>query len=275
MKIDVNQLCEYYTKADIFFNDVVSMQIPSGSIAKNWKTSKKSGGLVIPLGGSACYTCEESAYNICPGMVIHAGPDILLDKEVTGSNKWHYAVIHYQIPETQFDSLPYYNSHFHIPIGINPKLTEILGKLTDSYSSSGSMSVLRCRTLFHNLIEEIVLSADRQSRKSPCAIMENAAEYMKDNCSNRFSIDNLAGQFGMDGKRFSEQFQKYMGMTPVRYLTELRIARAKELLTSCDCLIKQIASCVGYEDPYYFSRIFKKITGVSPSEYQTEKKIHH
>ena len=275
MKIDVNRLCEYYSQADISFNDIINFQIPSGSITRDWKTPEKSGGLLIPFEGSARFTCRESAYNICPGMVIHAGPGMPLDKEVVGGTTWRYAVIHYQIPETQFDSFPYYNSNFHISVGANPKLMDMLDKLTDSYASSGSMSALRCRTLFHNLIEEIVLSADRQNRNSISDLVEDAAEYMKENCSHRFSVDNLAGQFGMEGKRFSAEFQKHVGITPVRYLTELRIARAKELLVSCDCTIKQIASYIGYDDPYYFSRIFKKITGISPRKYQDQKKIHH
>lgn len=274
MKIEINQLIEFYSQADVSFDNVVSLQIPSGAIAKNAKTHEESGGLVIPLEGSACFSFGNTPYVISPGMVVHAGPGLPMDKEVVGSSTWRYAVIHYQIPEAQSASLPYYNTHFHIPIGSNPKLSGLLKKLTENFASDSSISALRCRTLFHSIIEEIVLSADRQSRESASDLMENAAAFMRENYSHRFSTADLAGQYGMDGKRFSKQFQKYIGVTPVRYLTELRIACAKELLGACDCPVMQVAACVGYEDPYYFSRVFKKITGCSPREYQTMKKLH-
>ena len=62
-----------------------------------------------------------------------------------------------------------------------------------------------------------------------------------------------------------------MGMTPMQYITFLRITRAKELLRSTDYSIQEISSMVGYENPLYFSRIFKKQTGYSPSEYRSAR----
>lgn len=274
MKIDTNQLIEFYSKADVSFDNIINLKIPPGSFAKNTETHPQSGGLVIPLGGSACFSFDKSDYVLAPGMVVHAGPGIPLEKEVIGNVTWSYAVIHYRIPEVQFEEFPHYNSHFNIPVGLNPRLMDLLEKLTVGYTSSNLMSDLRCRTLFHNIIEEIVISADRQSRESSAELMESAAAFIQENFSNSFSMTALACQFGMDGRRFSGQFQKYIGITPVRYLTELRINRAKDLLKTCECPIMQIASCVGYEDPYYFSRTFKKMTGFSPREYQTLEKIH-
>lgn len=57
-------------------------------------------------------------------------------------------------------------------------------------------------------------------------------------------------------------------MSPIHYLIECRIIKAKELLGSPGCSVKQVAECVGYTDSLYFSKAFKKYTGVSPSEYR-------
>jgi len=62
-------------------------------------------------------------------------------------------------------------------------------------------------------------------------------------------------------------FQQATGRTPVGYLAELRIAEARRLLKVGGLSVKQVAARVGIPDPYYFSRVFKKITGRRPSAY--------
>ena len=68
---------------------------------------------------------------------------------------------------------------------------------------------------------------------------------------------------------FIRSFRAYMGVTPMQYITSLRITRAKELLRSTSYSIQEISTMVGYENPLYFSRIFKKQTGSSPKEYRS------
>lgn len=98
---------------------------------------------------------------------------------------------------------------------------------------------------------------------------------MRENYSRQFIIAQLAAQYGMDGKQFSELFHRHVGRTPLRYLNELRIERSKELLKLYVCTVAQVAECVGYADPYYCSMLFKKITGMSPTEFQTARKNFH
>jgi YesN/AraC family two-component response regulator len=63
-----------------------------------------------------------------------------------------------------------------------------------------------------------------------------------------------------------------VGYSPIEYLTHLRIDRAKELLAHSDIRIKEVSQSVGYEDELYFSRIFKKIAGVSPTQFSDDQK---
>ena len=62
-------------------------------------------------------------------------------------------------------------------------------------------------------------------------------------------------------------FQQETGRTPVEFLTELRVAEAKRLLKVGGFAVKQVAERVGIPDPYYFSRVFQKVTGRRPSAY--------
>ena len=68
-------------------------------------------------------------------------------------------------------------------------------------------------------------------------------------------------------------FKTYYGLTPMDYLVKTRIDESKFLLTNSSLKIKEVANEVGYEDSLYFSKVFKKITGVSPKEYIRSEKI--
>lgn len=270
MKINANELMDYYSKATISFFNTVSDAVPSGLKGEGGSTYPRAGGIIIPIEGSACFTFNRTPYVMTPGMVIHAGPDMRLDKEVIGNKPWRYALVHYKIPEHEYASFPYYHTHFNIPVGTNPRLMDMLLKLLASDTTQGGQAVLRCRSLFYHLIEEIVVSAKRQQRDNVGELIDDATAFIHENYSRQFTIAQLAAQYGMDGKRFAELFQRHIGMTPVRYLTDLRIERSKELLRISNCPVMQVAECVGYIDSYYFSRIFKKVTGISPTDFRVE-----
>ena len=67
---------------------------------------------------------------------------------------------------------------------------------------------------------------------------------------------------------FIRSFKRYMGVTPMQYVTSIRINKAKELLKNTNYSIQEISGLVGYENPLYFSRIFRKQIGCSPSGYR-------
>ena len=70
---------------------------------------------------------------------------------------------------------------------------------------------------------------------------------------------------------FSKLFKEETGGNFIDYVTAIRMEKAKELLSSTDKSMKEICSAVGYQDPNYFSRSFKKNVGVTPTEYKEGK----
>ncbi|MEG0381419.1 MAG: helix-turn-helix transcriptional regulator, partial [Kurthia sp.] len=63
------------------------------------------------------------------------------------------------------------------------------------------------------------------------------------------------------------------GLSPNTYITEYRVSKSKSLLERAELSIAEIAETVGYEDCFYYSRVFKKQTGMSPSAYRKEKTV--
>jgi AraC-like DNA-binding protein len=73
----------------------------------------------------------------------------------------------------------------------------------------------------------------------------------------------------LSNSRYVAIFTQCMGMPPVRYILELRLRYACQLLESTDMSIKEISALSGYSDPHFFSKQFKKYIGVSPRDYRT------
>jgi AraC-like DNA-binding protein len=82
------------------------------------------------------------------------------------------------------------------------------------------------------------------------------------------SLAEMAGQVDLSASQFSYTFRQQTGQSPLAYFNQLKMQHACMLLTVTQLSVKEIAHQVGCADPYYFSRLFKKIVGSSPSEYR-------
>lgn len=92
--------------------------------------------------------------------------------------------------------------------------------------------------------------------------------FMKENLSSVLTIYQLAAQAHYSVSRYSELFRQRTGYTPIQYFIRLKIHKSCEYLYFENMNIKEICKEVGFEDPYYFSRMFKKQIGMAPIEYR-------
>lgn len=106
--------------------------------------------------------------------------------------------------------------------------------------------------------------------KNTPAVISEAKLYMAEHFSDSsLMLQDVAKAVGMSNSRFSTVFSQQNGQTFTEYLVYLRLSKARELLRSTDMRSSQIAFEVGYNDSHYFSYIFKKNIGMTPSEYRT------
>lgn len=95
-----------------------------------------------------------------------------------------------------------------------------------------------------------------------------AVTYFNEHYNTDICIEEYAASRHMSTSWFIRNFRKYTGFTPMQYILEIRISNAESLLEATEYNITEISRIVGYENPLYFSRLFKKSKGLSPSEYR-------
>ena len=108
---------------------------------------------------------------------------------------------------------------------------------------------------------------DSDASASKLQTVAQVKAYIRDHLSEKLTLADVAAVFSFSPGYLSQLFGKYGGGF-VEYITEARVAAAKEMLEKGDKKIYEIAEELGFESSFYFSKVFKKATGLSPREYQ-------
>ncbi len=150
---------------------------------------------------------------------------------------------------------------------------EIYSTLKNGYSRSNLDYSIS--GLFHFLGSLKFLGAYRESlstKQNERDVAGEAIHFMRENIHKRLTLKEIAEYSGFSSSHFSTLFQKKTGYSPLNYLSQLKIQQACQYLDFSDMKINQISLMIGFDDPFYFSRIFTKTMGASPSEYRSKKK---
>lgn len=138
------------------------------------------------------------------------------------------------------------------------ELSSDKGKVVDEH-----LLQLYIQILLLNVQKNIELSLEED-----LDLVEGVIHYIKKNYKEELTVNELAGQFFVSPSYLSRRFAYKKGISPMQYVTKIRIERAKKLLAIKEIPITEIAELVGVSDPKYFSRLFKKETTYTPSQFR-------
>jgi transcriptional regulator GlxA family with amidase domain len=99
--------------------------------------------------------------------------------------------------------------------------------------------------------------------------VERSIAYMTDHINQPLQVATLAAMANVSPSHFFALFKKRTGCPPMDYFTRLRMRHASRLLGSTSASVKEVAAALGYDDPFYFSRVFKSVHQVPPSRYRS------
>lgn len=150
----------------------------------------------------------------------------------------------------------------------NLNMTKILnnsGNLYKDILQSSSIDGLRA------ILTEVIISTSRflgSSQRQNNYIIKKTMEYIKNHYTQNIKHQLIAEYVHVNKSYLSRLFHKETGETLTDAINRIRVEKAKELLANTNIKTYEVASMVGIEDPAYFSVLFKKMTGLSPTEYK-------
>jgi len=156
-------------------------------------------------------------------------------------------------------------------------LKSILSQLSAEYLSQQPGAQLAVNKLTEVLMVELIRMNFGQNEQS--TLMRALADrhiseslsHLHNNLSQAWTLENLAKEVGLSRAGFAKRFKELVGLSMFDYLTQLRMQRAKELLTDTNQSLFEVANQIGYESDLAFNRTFKKRTGVTPTVYRKNR----
>lgn len=149
--------------------------------------------------------------------------------------------------------------------------TEDRTTLSTNYENKiyGCCGLKECILCIKEFIE--VLEARSVEEKVLSPEIARSVKLIKDSLCNNITLDQIAEKVNLSPNYLSMLFKKELDLSFVQYINQLRVKKAKTLLSDTDMKIYEVAESIGYNDESYFSRVFKRLTGVGPYEFRKKR----
>ena len=165
--------------------------------------------------------------------------------------------------------LPSVSRLLHVP-KIRPLFARLFREMYHK-EAGYKLAVKACMLDILLLIHRNALPGELRSEETPLVIpnaIADAKRFMERNLSRKLTLAAIAEVTHYHPVHFERLFKRSMGCSPIEYLLELRISKAKEFLEDSDLNISEIAAEAGFDSSQYFSLVFKKLVGFSPRHYR-------
>jgi iron complex transport system substrate-binding protein len=228
--------------------------------------------------GRARVVLDGTGYMVNDFYVLHGGKGMYLDIFSTENNLEYYIILYkalLAVPGNRYlhrvmqSSSPFrlqYGFAPHAPLALHTKFQ----MMEQSWRKLTLLDKLSAKGLFFQFTSELLgQMAAREAGTIKADLVSQAIRYIEDTYSEPITVEGLAAQLGCSASYLSRLFKKQLGTTTNDYLIQVRIKHASRLLTDTPASLQEIAASIGYQDVYYFSRVFKKQTGLPPLRFRS------
>ena len=220
---------------------------------------------IFPISGEAMITFDNETVLAKPGLVIHGCSNKKLSFHVISEEPFSHINIYYDAFEKPNYPTNFMNSIFYLSLDNPDDIISSLSQLYELNIQSDLRFKLKQTTIIHSIIERLFQTHPQKTHGKE--LIEDAIQYIQQHYHEQITLQLLADEFQMTPQQFSHLFYKMTGIRPIDYVIEYRLERATWLLKN-NTSIKETAISVGYTDPFYFSRLFKRHFGISPSQFK-------
>lgn len=155
-------------------------------------------------------------------------------------------------------------------MGIQLLSKELNSPAFGSETITNSLLDVLFTAIFRKILEKHQTKPKSWAHATSDTQIKTSIEMLHKDYAQDWTLEELARKVGLSRAGFAQKFKSSLGVTPFQYLTALRVQKSMELLSSSDSKLEQIAESVGYKDAFTFSKVFKKITGISPRDFRSQ-----
>lgn len=170
------------------------------------------------------------------------------------------------------------------PYGVDPEKGELIGLMNQQLAQilhrpNGDIlqQIARRKLVFAQMLVKVLewcpATPGAMQKLMLLSRFQDVFQFITDNLRRPILCDELFQLAGLSPSRFHASFHQATGLSPMAYVTQLRLRQAQEMLLRSEAAVHTIANDVGFRDPFHFSRTFSKHMGVSPSQYRRQARI--
>jgi ABC-type Fe3+-hydroxamate transport system, periplasmic component len=233
--------------------------------------------LFVIWDGRGSLWLDRLEYSVSKEECILASPDMLVTLSNGSTTGLHYYELSFRQEKstgmTPTMEIPLYAIG---PLQSQPfaQVLKYIAELLERDETS-EFQLFRKHVRFQELLLFLLEQNQEEYRETGSLLaVERTIKELQTKYTEPYSLEQLAKQAKIGAWQYRQLFKKLTGSNPKEYITKLRIDRAKELLFVSNSSLEHIAQTVGYQDVYYFTRTFTKVTGMSPRKYLQVKRSH-
>jgi len=221
--------------------------------------------LVIVLDGEAEYTIYGEKYPVKKDDLILFSPNLLRSGITSPDHPWSFISVVFRMDLNE-EARTYFNKSILIWNNVSDSIRKILTEVRRTWIGKTSLFQVKCKLLVTEIIYDLFISAMPYQNVLHIRKLEKARTMIQENFRYDLSVEKLAESIDMSCSNFRRLFHEAYGYSPMQYIMHLRIENARDLLLSGEVNVTEAAHLSGFDDIYYFSRVFKNKTGFSPSK---------
>ncbi|MFD6416274.1 AraC family transcriptional regulator [Streptomyces sp. NPDC060194] len=223
--------------------------------------------MVYAVSGKADYDIAGRAYRIRPGALVLMPRGTVHTASSDQEDPWHFMSVAFRVtaadqdPDALLGALPV------VSTDLSGGVATAFAQLHTAWTSREPGHQLQMRGLTSAVLFRVIQLHRRSTADPPHTRRISAVtQLLTDDFATTYSVQRLAALSGYSPSHFRTVFKQVTGLTATAYQQHVKIAKATELLSSGEFNVTETARLTGFRDVHYFSRLYKRMTGVSPSQ---------
>jgi AraC-like DNA-binding protein len=227
--------------------------------------------LLYSLGGKGYVENRAGRMELQTNQFIIIPPHLFHRYQADLNHPWTLYWVHFSSDKLKEFNTDFKAERFYTPteLRFNQNIIDVWIQMFSSLANGYNFSNISYANLcLYRFLSFFLFPNTKYSLEEENNPLDQSIAFMKTNIGKRLTTEDIAQRFKYSASHYTAIFKQKTGMSPIDYFIRLKIHFACQLLTQTNLKIKEVADRIGYDDPYYFSRLFKQVIGQSPKGYK-------